>query len=109
MVLFSAASMTDTSPKTAQFLLSLAWHGPCAIPGNDGRSTSQTEAIMDRETAALLRRLQDLLRIVRLRQRRRWRAKVCTVSYREDRMVANLSWYVSRLERRLKGRDERLR
>jgi hypothetical protein len=63
---------------------------------------------MNPESAEMLNRLRKLLRIVKFRQRMRWRAKVCTVFYQEDWMAANLSWYVGELERRLRAEQRRL-
>jgi hypothetical protein len=73
-------------------------------PGNEGNSASEAEAMMDPESAEMLKRLRRILRILRFRQQLRWRAKVCTISYREDRMLANLIRYVGELERRRAGR-----
>jgi hypothetical protein len=42
------------------------------------------------------------------RRRRRWKAKVCTVMYREELMVARLEWFLDQLERSLKAERRRV-
>jgi hypothetical protein len=58
--------------------------------------------MMNPEPAEILSRLRKILWMLRFRQRMRWRAKDCTISYHEDWMVARLTGYLGELERRLR-------
>ncbi len=47
-----------------------------------------------------LRYARDL---ARMRRRQRWKAKVCTVMYREEMLVARLEGFLAQMERRVAG------